>query len=64
MLAAPPQKQAAVEPAAFQTLGAAGSLVLCRMDCRGDKMGLVRAKKHGAKSSTGARFRRGFSCDV
>ncbi len=38
-------------------MGAAGSLVLRRMDHRG----LVRAKKHGTKSGTGAPLRRGFS---
>ncbi len=52
----------AVEPAAFPTqLNAAGSLVLRRMDWRGDKRGLVRAKKHGTKSGSGAPLRRGFS---
>ncbi len=34
--------------------GAAGSLVLRRMDRREHKRGLVRAKKHGTKSGTGA----------
>ncbi len=40
--------------------GAAGSLVLRRMDRRERKRGLVRAKKHGTKSGTGAPLRRGF----
>ncbi len=31
----------------------AGSLVLRRMDRRGHKRGLVRAKKHGTKSGSG-----------
>ncbi len=35
--------------------GAAGSLVLRRMDRRGHKRGLVRAKKHGTKSGSGRR---------
>ncbi len=51
----------AVQPAAFPTLGAAGSLVLRRMDRRGHKRGLVRAKKHGTKSGSGASLRRGYS---
>ena len=50
----PRQRQEAVEPAAFPTLVAAGSLVLRRMDRRGHKKGLVRAKKSGTKSGTGA----------
>ena len=33
--------------------GAAGSLVLRRMDRRGHKRGLVRAKKHSTKSGSG-----------
>ncbi len=41
-------------------LRAAGSLVLRRMDRRGHKRGLVRAKKHGTKSGSGAPLRRGF----
>ncbi len=41
--------------------GAAGSLVLRRMDRRGHKRGLVRAKKHGTKSGSGTPLRRGFS---
>ncbi len=41
-------------------VGAAGSLVLRRMDRRGTSDGLVRAKKHGTKSGTGAPLRRGF----
>ncbi len=41
--------------------GAAGSLVLRRMDRRGHKRGLVRAKKHGTKSGTGAPAPAGFS---
>jgi len=48
------------EPVAFPTLVAAGSLVLRRMDRRGHKRGLVRAKKHGTKSGSGAPLRRGF----
>ena len=40
---------------------AAGSPVLRRMDRRGSKRGLVRAKKHGTKSGSGAPLRRGFS---
>ncbi len=40
--------------------GTAGSLVLRRMDRRGRKRGLVRAKKHGTKSGSGARLRQGF----
>ncbi len=44
----------------MKTLVAAGSLVLRRMDHRGHKRGLVRAKKHGTKSGTGAPLRRGF----
>ena len=44
----------AVEPAAgCESQTAAGSLVLRRMDRRGHKRGLVRAKKHGTKSGTG-----------
>ncbi len=39
---------------------AAGSLVLHRLDRWGHKRGLVRAKKHGTKSGTGAPLRRGF----
>ena len=39
---------------------AVGSLVLRRMDRRGHKRGLVRAKKHGTKSGTGAPLRRGL----
>ncbi len=45
---------------AVSGLCAAGSLVLRRMDRRGTKRGLVRAKKHGTKSGTGAPLRRGF----
>ncbi len=41
-------------------LRAAGSLVLRRMDRRGHKRGLVRAKTHGPKSGTGAPLQRGF----
>ncbi len=44
--------------------GAAGSLVLRRMDWRGHKRGLVRAKKHGTKSGSGAPLRRGFSLAI
>ncbi len=40
----------AVEPAVVGCTGAAGSLVLRRMDRRG----LVLAKKHGTKSGSGA----------
>ncbi len=40
---------------------AAGSLVLRRMDRRGHKSGLVRAKKYGTKSGSDAPFRRGIS---
>ncbi len=36
--------------------GAAGSLVLRRMDRRGHNGGLVRAKKHGTKSGAGGVF--------
>ncbi len=39
----------------------AGSLMLRRMDRRGHKRGLVRAKKRGTKSGSGAPPRRGFS---
>ncbi len=39
---------------------AAGSLVLRRMDRRGHKRGLVRAKTHGTKSGIGDPLRRGF----
>ncbi len=56
-----PDPQPAVEPAALaDTPGTAGSLVLCRMDRRGYKRGLVRAEKHGTKSGSGALLRRGF----
>ncbi len=55
------RRRPAVEPAASGLLlRAAGSLVLGRMDRRGYKRGLVRAKKHGTKSGTGAPLRRGF----
>ncbi len=57
---APPLVPLAVEPAAVGCTGAAGSLVLRRMDRRGHKRGLVRAKKHGTKSGSGAPFRRDF----
>ncbi len=51
----------AVEPAALaDTPGAAGSLVLRRMERRGHQRGLVRAKKHGTKSGSGAPPERGF----
>ncbi len=50
----------AVEPAARMHISTAGSLVLRRMDRRGHKRGLVRARKHGTKSGTGAPLRRGF----
>ncbi len=51
----------AVEPAASLPLsGAAGSLVLRRMDRRGHKRGFVLAKKHGTESGIGAPLRRGF----
>ncbi len=47
------QGRPAVEPAALaDTPGKAGSLVLRRMDRRG----LVRARKHGTKSGSGAPF--------
>ncbi len=39
---------------------ATGSLVLRRRDRPGHKRGLVRAKKHGTKSGSGALLRRGF----
>ncbi len=41
-------------------ISTAGSLVLRRMDRRGHKRGLVRAKKHGTKSGSGAPLRRVF----
>ncbi len=41
--------------------GAAGSLVLRRRVRRGHKSGIVRAKKHGTKSGSGAPLRWGFS---
>jgi hypothetical protein len=45
----------AVEPAALcDRPDAAGSLVLRRVDCGGHKSGLVRAKKYGTKSGSGA----------
>ncbi len=47
----------AVEPTALAIVGAAGSLVLRRMDRRGHKRGLVRAKKHGTKSGSGVSSR-------
>ncbi len=51
----PPTGRPAVEPVALaDTPGTAGSLVLRRMDRRGYKRGLVRAKKHGTKSGTDA----------
>ncbi len=52
----------AVEPVALPCdTGAAGSLVLRRMDRRGHKRGLVWAKKHGTKRGSGAPLRRGSS---
>ncbi len=55
----------AVEPTALAIVGAAGSLMLRRMNRREHKRGLVRAKKHGTKSGSGARLRccRGQSRD-
>ncbi len=54
----------AVEPVALTLrllcTGAAGSLVLRRMDRRGHKRGLVWAKKHGTKRGSGAPLRQGF----
>ncbi len=47
-------RRPAVEPAAILRMLVAGSLVLCRMDRRGHKKGLVLAKKHGTKSGSGA----------
>ncbi len=46
----------AVEPAALAIVGAAGSLVLRRVDRRG----LVLAKKHGTKSAGADRHQRGL----
>ncbi len=48
----------AVEPVALVIVGATGSLVLRRMDRQGHKRGLVRARKHGIKSGSGAPLRR------
>ncbi len=57
---APEHPRPAVEPVVLTAIvGAAGSLVLRRMDRRGHKRGLVRAKKHGTESGSGAPLRRG-----
>ncbi len=50
-------RRPAVEPAALADRpGTAGSLVLRRMDRRGHKRGLVRAKKHGTKGALAPRM--------
>ncbi len=51
-----------LEPATLaDTPGAAGSLVLRRMDRRAAQdRGLVQTKKHGTKTGTGVPLRRGF----
>ncbi len=54
-LAGLPSAVRRLEPVALaEPPGTAGSLVLGRMDRRGHKRGLVRAKKHGTKSGSGA----------
>ncbi len=61
-LAGSPRCRLAVGPAAIRRMLAAGSLVLRRMDRRGHKRGLVRAKKHDTKSG-GVPLRRGSFFD-
>ncbi len=50
--------------AALAIVSTAGSLVLHRMDRREHKRDIVRTKKHGTKSGSGAPLRRDFSWPV